>query len=262
MIETHYHLLFDTDDGPKSIEESLQLAEASIGEGVTHIVCTPHANTKYAFDPDRNNRRLEELRQHLGNRIALGIGCDFHLSDENIENFSRNPLQYTINRGQYLLIELSDFGISQTVTAVLERLIGSGFIPIVTHPERNSTIISAPSRLIEWIRCGCLVQITAGSLTGRFGKAAEACALQLLKQQRVHLIASDAHSIDRRPPALKVAFDRVAQSFGLDTAEYLCVRNPAAVFKGEPISAKVEKSKPAHQRSTKMTSKFSWMPWR
>ena len=145
------------------------------------------------------------------------------------------------------------------MTTVLERLVRFGVIPIITHPERNATVVSDLSRLTEWIECGCLVQITGGSITGRFGKAAEECANQLLKQQRVHLIASDAHSMDKRPPALKEAFEKTRQRFGLDTAERLCLHNPAAVFNGEPIPLGMKPLERTHRPGFKASGRFSWI---
>lgn len=235
MIEIHYHLLYGVDDGPKNIEASLLLAEASIAEGVTHIVSTPHANTEYRFDPEVNRKRLAELQARLGDRVSLALGCDFHLSEENIEVFDRDPRRYTINGGKYLLVEFSDFGIPRSITDVLRAMIASGTVPIITHPERNAFLANDFDRLAEWLRIGCLIQVTAGSLSGRFGSAATSVSHQLLKKKWVHLIASDAHGVKSRPPELAAAYKALEKRYGKETADRLCVHNPLAVFHGNPL---------------------------
>lgn len=237
MVEIHYHLLFGLDDGPKSLESSLELANASIAEGVTHIVCTPHANHRYPYQPVLNRERLARLDEHLGAKITLGLGCDFHLAFDNIEELRRNPSDYTINRGTYLLTELPDFAISQNTTQLLFDLVAMGVTPIITHPERNPILAANVSRMGEWIGGGCLVQITAGSLIGRFGTRAKAVAHQLIKKSWAHFIASDAHSISKRPPAMQPAYKMVKAQYGQSTADRLCIANPYSAFLGKTLSA-------------------------
>lgn len=240
MFDIHYHLLFGLDDGPKTIEDALGLAEASIAEGVTHIVATPHANSRYPFLPEVNRERLAILQERLGDRLTLGLGCDFHLSYENIEDLSKNPSKYTINGKQYLLVEFPDFGISQNMSNVFFEMRVAGVIPVITHPERNPTLVAEPNRMAEWIAAGYLVQITAASLTGRFGSKAQATALDLMKKNWVHIVASDAHSMNGRPPLLRGAHALISERFGVETADRLCIENPRAVFLGEHLPAQPE----------------------
>jgi protein-tyrosine phosphatase len=235
MYDIHYHMIFGVDDGPKTIEASLELAEASIIEGVTHVVCTPHSSDAYQFRPEVNSSRIQMLNQRLGGRITLGMGCDFHLTYDNIEDASKNKSKYTINGGRYLLVEFPEFGISRFSSDVLFQFSSSGLVPIITHPERNPELLATPSRMIEWLRIGCLIQVTAGSVIGRFGKRAQAMSLDLIKKNWVHFIASDAHSMEWRPPAMAPAFDFLKKRFGLETAERLCIHNPRAAFFNENL---------------------------
>src|SRR4051812_9617822 len=209
------------------------MAEAAAAAGTTHIVCTPHANDMYPFDPEVNSERLAELQKRLGDRIQLGLGCDFHLSYENITDALKNPTKYSINKKGYLLVEFPDFGIAQNMADTFYELELAKLTPIITHPERNQTITRRPDRLAEWIRAGCLVQVTAGALTGRFGKTAESFALTLLKKNWVHFIASDAHNLTSRPPQLSAAYAFVSKHFGEETAQRLFVTNPRAAYQGD-----------------------------
>ncbi len=240
MFDIHYHLLFGVDDGPRDIEASLALAEASIAEGVTHIVCTPHANDHHEFQPDLNRERVALLEERLRGRVTLGLGCDFHLSFDNIEDAFQNRTKYTINGKRYLLVEFPEMGIAHQISDTFCRFLAMGIVPIITHPERNPILARDPGRMIEWIRSGCLVQVTAASLTGRFGKIAQTMCHDLIRKNWVQFIASDAHSIDGRPPCMGQAYDLLISRYGRPTAERLCIDNPRAAFLGEYLPPQPE----------------------
>lgn len=240
MIDIHHHLLFGLDDGAKDIEISQAMARMAADDGITHIVCTPHANAHYRFDPAINLERLEQLRERLDDRVTLGLGCDFHLSFENIEDARKNPTKYTINGKKYLLVEFADLSIPQQMTQVFYEFLLAGIQPIITHPERNATIQNNPQRLDEWLRSGCLAQITASSITGRFGRGAMSFAHKLLNENKIHFLATDAHNLESRPPRMKEAYEFVAKRWGAETAERLCVVNPRAAFYGEELGPQPE----------------------
>jgi protein-tyrosine phosphatase len=160
------------------------------------------------------------------------MGCDFHLSYENIEDAVNHPAKFSINGGPYLLIEFPDFGIPQRITEAMYELRLAGMTLIITHPERNPTLRSKPEKIAEWLRAGHLVQITAGSLTGRFGGSAQKFSEELLAKRWVHFLATDAHNIESRPPKMREAYDHVAKLHGEEYARQLCVVNPKAAFDG------------------------------
>jgi protein-tyrosine phosphatase len=240
MIDIHHHLLFGLDDGSPDIETSLAMVDMAVGDGITHITCTPHANHRYHFDPVVNAQRFEELQQRLDGKVTLGMGCDFHLSYDNIEDALKNRTKYTINQKQYLLVEFSDMLIPQGMTDTFYEMKIAGIHPIITHPERNQTIQRHTNRLIDWLREGCLAQITASSLTGRFGRTAQATAFSYLDKNWVHFIASDAHNLQSRPPIMSAAYKVIEDKYGKETAERLCVTNPGAAFNGAELPPQPE----------------------
>lgn len=240
VFDVHYHLIFGVDDGPKTIDDSLALAEASIAEGVTHIVATPHSNHKYEFQPEINREKLDILNQRLGGRLTLGLGCDFHLAYHNIVDLEQHPSRYTLNGKQYLLVEFADYSIPRHMSDVLFKMRGSGIIPVITHPERNPLLTADLQRLMEWVASGCIVQVTAGSFTDDFGRKPRATARELVQKNLVHLVASDAHSVKWRPPAMRKAYKFLCDEFGQATADRLCIDNPRAVFFGEKLPPQPE----------------------
>jgi protein-tyrosine phosphatase len=237
MIDIHCHLLPGLDDGPDTIEESLQMAEMAIIDGITHVIATPHANDTYPFLPEMVQKRRDEIQARIGNRLVLATGCDFHLSFENIQDLRKNPAKYTLNQKNYLLVEFADFSIPPTIDNTLHELHLSGLRLIVTHPERNALIRANPARLAGWVRQGCRVQVTALSLLGRFGRSAQESAEWLLDHDAIHFIASDAHNASARgrPLLLRDAFNFVVERRGAPVARALFHDNPLAAFEGRPL---------------------------
>jgi protein-tyrosine phosphatase len=249
MIDIHHHLLPGLDDGARSLDISLAMVEMAIADGITHIACTPHASHHYFFNPERNAALFAELQDAVSRKfgeqaITLGLGCDFHLMFDNIEDAQRHPTRYTMNGHNYLLVEFPDSSISPNTAQTFYQLSLSGMTPIITHPERNLILARQPDRMLEWLKAGALIQVTASSLTGRFGPTAEQAARWLLDHQWVHFLATDAHNTESRPPQLRPAFDLVAEQYDRATAERLCIANPRAAFYGDALPPQPEPAPP------------------
>ena len=254
MVDIHCHILPDLDDGAKSLEQALQMAEMAITDGITHVVGTPHANSEYRFDFVEVQERRKELQARIGDRLKLATGCDFHLSVENLEAIRTSPTKYTINQKRYLLVEFADFAIPPTAEEALHGLQLLGLSPIITHPERNRLIRSQPQRLWGWLRQGCYIQVTAQSLLGKWGESIQKQAEEWLDQRIVHFFASDAHNTTQRPLRLREAYTVVAERWGGSLAQSLFRENPLAAFEGrdlpyEPeITSAPERMAPAGRR--------------
>lgn len=235
MIDIHCHILPGLDDGPDSMDVSCAMAEMAIADGVTHIIGTPHANDTFAFKPETIRQRCADLQGRFEGRLTLATGCDFHLSYDNLQEIRHDATRYTLNQKNYLLVEFADYSIPPSMDQALHDLQLAGLQPVITHPERNPLIRSQPERLFGWLRRGCYVQVTAGSLLGRWGAAAQEIAERWLAGGAVHFLASDAHNLTSRPLKLKETFDLVEGRHGERVAQALLVENPLAAFEGRPL---------------------------
>jgi protein-tyrosine phosphatase len=243
MIDIHHHLLWGMDDGSSSLENSLAMARMAAEDGITHIVCSPHANGRYVYDPPQVAEKIAELQVLLDSKaiaVKLGRGCDFHMSYENIQEAKVHPSKFSINGLGYLLVEVPDYGLPRGLTEIFYELQLAGLTPILTHPERNPTLQNDRSRVEEWLQRGVLIQVTAGSVIGRMGRHAERMAHELLANRWVHFLATDAHNTTSRVPKMREAFELVAKKYGSDYAHLLCMSNPLAVFVGKSMPPQLE----------------------
>ena len=196
MVDLHCHILPGLDDGSKGLEQSLEMAESAIADGITHVVATPHSSSSHAFDYQRVRACRDELQKHLGDRLILATGCDFHMSPENLAALRLDAPRFCINQKNYLLVEFNEFSIPPAMDQALHELHLAGLQPVITHPERNAILRARPERLKQWVEHGSYVQVTANSLTGSFGPGAFEDAWRWIGDGLVHFDMEVAELLD------------------------------------------------------------------
>jgi protein-tyrosine phosphatase len=235
MVDLHSHVLHGLDDGARSLEESIEMVHVAAAAGTTDLVASPHASIEYHFDPEIVEARLAELASASGDALRLHYGCDFHFYYENIQQALQDPTRYTIAHGNYLLVEFPDLLIPSMTDEIFTRLLDRGITPVITHPERNFLLHARMKQLEQWAAAGVLMQVTAQSFLGRFGPEVRRFSDQLMRRGLVHVVASDGHSPDDRPPRLDEGFEYVSRAYGKEWAEALFVANPRSVLEGRPL---------------------------
>jgi len=236
LVDIHSHVLYGMDDGSKTLEQSIEMLKMAAAAGTTELVCTPHANRDYKFEPLVIRERFKELEAGIGGAVRLYTGCDFHLSYENIQDAITNPRKYTINQDRYLLVEFSELMIFRNTAEIFGRLQEAGMMPIVTHPERNQLLTKRLEEIAMWVEAGAYVQVTGQSLLGKFGKNAAEFARTLLERRLVHFIASDGHDLKHRPPTMNGAHAWLVKNYGQAMADALCIDNPRATLNGHAVN--------------------------
>jgi len=237
VIDIHSHILPEVDDGPKSWEVAEAMCRMAAEDGIEHMVASPHANDRFYYERTYLEQLLANLRQRIGPRPQLSLGCDFHLSYENMQNALQTPAKYCIGSSRYLLVEFSNFSIPQEIDQWFSQMIARGNVPIITHPERNPLLQKDTNRVLQWIELGCTVQVTASAFTDGWGSRAAEIAHLLMRQKAVHFLASDAHNTQRRPPVLSGARQVITKEFGEDLAIRLLETNPRAVVNNLEITS-------------------------
>lgn len=232
MVDLHNHLLPGIDDGAPDLDASLALARMAVASGTTHLVCTPHIHPgRYDNTPASIGQALETFRaglQAAGIALKVAAAAEVRFGVELMAGIAEGSVPFLGEwRGKnVLLLEFPHSEIPFGAERLTQWLQQRDIVPMIAHPERNKGVMRAPSRLKPFLEQGCLMQVTAGSLAGRFGSTAQAIAESLLKEGMVTILASDAHNVQHRPPLLDEGRECAARLVGEALAEALVWQRP------------------------------------
>ncbi|WP_438312472.1 tyrosine-protein phosphatase [Sporosarcina sp. FA9] len=237
MVDIHSHLLFGIDDGAKSIEETLQILEQAEKQGIKDIIATPHAfGPHYHVTKEIVLKKIEDLTKILQNeglKIAVHSGQEIRLHEQIIQNLKTGDAM-TLANSRYVLLELPSYSVPAYTTKIIQLMIADGKIPIIAHPERNRGIAENPERLERLIRHGAVAQVTAGSLSGHFGKIIKKCALKLVEANLIHSYGSDVHNLRTRPFLYNEGLDYLEKKRLTNIIDIL-LENNKSIIKDEPL---------------------------
>jgi len=238
FVDIHCHLVPGIDDGAKSWDDSLVMAEMASADGIETIIVTPHQLGTYAHNTgDEIRRRTAELQAQLdAHDIPLRVlpGADVRIDDGMVRGLKNGQVLTLGDRGRHVLLELPH-EMYFPLQPVLDDLEQAGLVGILSHPERNQGLLKQPHLIESLVDYGCLMQVTAGSLMGTFGPSSQQMSEWMLAEGFVDFLATDAHSPRARRPLIQRAFARAAEFVGAETAIDLCCRNPAAVAEGRDV---------------------------
>jgi protein-tyrosine phosphatase len=225
MIDVHCHLLPGIDDGAQTLNDSIELINLAIADGITHIVATPHIhpgrfNNDTASIATAYSQVMRWVKQTKA-PIKLSTAAEVRISIELLQMLEHHTIPFVGQWDGYnvMLLEMPHSHILPGSDKLIKLLLNNKIRPLIAHPERNKEIMAAPEKIKPFVDQGCLLQVTAGALVGRFGTPAQKVATQLCKENLVTLIATDAHNTKHRPPKLAEAYallDReISQDYSL-----------------------------------------------
>jgi protein-tyrosine phosphatase len=204
-------------------------------DGIRTLVATPHTlNGVYYNDGETILRAVGALWQRLermGVHLDIAPASDVHVYPDIPQMIQDGHVMTINNTGRAVILEFPDYFVPDFMCRFLESLVKKGIVPVVSHPERMSQFTDL-GLLREMIELGALTQVTAMSLTGGFGPRVRNLTRTFLEKALVHVIASDAHSADGRPPILSRAVAEASRILGEERAMVLVNENPEAILKG------------------------------
>lgn len=243
MIDLHSHILPGLDDGSPDMKTSLDMARMAAADGIVVMACTPHIMPGlYENTPADIRKKLQAFQLKLreaGIELQVVAGCDGHMRPDFIQGLKTGRI-LTINKSRYVLFEPPHTVLPPRLEDLLFNIMASGFLPILTHPERLKWIETGFALIERLSLAGVWMQITAGSLTGQFGNRPQYWAEKMLGLGMVHILATDAHNLTSRPPILSKAYDMARAAIGRDEALHLVVTRPINILDNKPL----EKSPP------------------
>jgi len=252
VIDLHCHVLPGIDDGPETIEGSLALARASAAAGVRTIVATPHVSARYPNQHETIRERVDELSGLLaaeGVEIEILTGAEIAMTAvAEIEDSELERLR--LGGGEWTLLEPPFSSVAPALEMIVGDLQRRGNRILLAHPERCPAIHRDPRMLRSLVAGGVLTSITAGSLVGRFGSTVRRFALQLVEDELVHNVASDAHDLDGRAPGIR---EELAQAGLGELTEWLTEEVPTAILHGGPVPVQ-----PVLERASTRPARKRW----
>ena len=246
MIDLHSHILPGLDDGAGDMDETLEMCRIAEADGVHTIVASPHCRNGL-YNNDENTimpalQRTREAVREEGISVQIIPSVEIHITPELFTFFDHNPR--LLLGGRYVFLELPSQSIPPYTGEFLFEMTLKGYIPIITHPERNTIIQGDPDLLAMWVDGGAIVQVTAMSLTGEFGDRVRGVSLAMVRSGLVHCIATDAHSPGWRKPVLSKARGVLEDILGDNRARAMVEDIPGHILNGEAIEGRQTPASP------------------
>lgn len=250
MIDLHIHLLPGIDDGPADVAGTVELARACVEDGIQAVAATPHVSQKYPTTAERMLQGVDEARTAIraaGLPLKVYGGAEVaidqlaHLTDDELKALTLGPTE------GFILLETPYAAWPMDLDNQLGRLATLDIRGVLAHPERSAGV-QAPGgidKLELAVSRGLYTQVTAGSISGRFGRTAKTTAQKLLERELVHVISSDAHNVDRRPPRIGEA---AAELGNPELARFLTVDAPLAIVNGDRLPPRPAGPTPRQRR--------------
>ncbi len=236
VIDLHSHILPGIDDGAPDLATALAMARAMVADGVTCVACTPHILPGLYQNTGADIRaRVDALRLALadaGIPLEIVTGSDNHVVPSFVRDIERGHL-LTLADTRYVLVEPPHHIMPPQLEFLFSNLLGAGYVPVLTHPERLTWINQQYDVVQRLAGNGVWMQITAGSLLGAFGRSAQRWSERMLDEGIVHILASDAHDLERRPPVLGRARAAAAKRVGAIEASHLVETRPRGILLNE-----------------------------
>ncbi len=239
MVDIHCHILYGIDDGPKSLEQSMELVRELQKKGIEKIIATPHfiSGDDYIPTAEEIRDKVRLLQEEIDKeeiKLKIYPGMEVYASHDTIERLKNNEI-LSLNDSKYILIEFPFETIPKYMSDRLFSMQLEGFTPIIAHPERYCLEYRKSKLLKELVDKGVLLQINSESIIGAYGKRAKKAAYELLKDGMVHIVGTDSHSLNRILSDKKEIKKKISDLCGFENAERIMHVNPQRVLENEDV---------------------------
>lgn len=239
MIDFHNHIIYDVDDGAKTIQDSIKMLLEAEKVGITDIIATPHYMEEFYEVPrseiSKKIQLLNTALQQNNINIQIHQGNEIYITN-NIIDLIEQDIASTMNNSKYVLFETPMSSEPLNLIEVIYKILESNRIPVIAHPERYKFVQDNPNRVYDLIQEGALIQANVGSIVGQYGKEAKKALIQLLENNMVHFIGTDTHRPETIYPKVPKALEEMEKLIGKEKLEKITIENPRKVINNEDIN--------------------------
>jgi protein-tyrosine phosphatase len=231
MIDTHSHILPGIDDGAGDTAEALEFIREAVSQGVTVIYATPHSyDGVYNCERDVICRVWQQLTEEVRKEnldIRIMPGSEIRLNLDLVDLLDAGHLVTLGDGGTFVLLELPPMFIAAGLIRIIYQLRERGVTPIIAHAERNPMLVKQPELALDLTAAGARLQVTAGSLTGDYGRIIFKAAKHMVETDRVFCLGSDIHP--NRKYRMKAAAKTLEKWIGKKNTFKLLWENPEQI---------------------------------
>lgn len=233
-IDMHCHILPGVDDGSSNMEETEKMLRIAHAEGICCIIATPHYHPRRGHEhPDVLREKLIQVRraaQRIDNKFRIYLGTEIYYGQDVPDKLQQERI-LSMNRRNCVLVEFSPADSYNYIRQGLEHMQLNGYEVILAHAERYLCFIEHFEYVEHIWNMGVNIQINAGSVTGDSGKRIKQFVKQLMENDMVFCVSTDAHNSKNRQPCMKKAAVYVTKKYGEEYAKKIFFTNAAAIVK-------------------------------
>ena len=233
-IDMHCHILPEVDDGAESIEETVQMLQIAYQEGIRCIIATPHHHPKRGKEsPKVLRKKLRLVRREaekIDKKFRVYLGTEVFFGQDIPEKLKAGTV-LSMNKRACVLLEFSPMDSFSYIQQGIQTVQMAGYEVILAHAERYMCVLDKPERIEYLWKMGTLIQINSSSITGGSGRKVKKFVRQLLAQQMVHCVGTDAHGIEYREPRMQKAAEYVERKYGKEYMRRIFFSNAKELLK-------------------------------
>lgn len=234
LANIHCHMLYGVDDGAKDGNVMRQMIDSAYADGVRLICFTPHHNPEY-FRASLESviRRYSEALSYVSEKypdLVLCLGHEVYSHHDSLEEVLEGKC-LTLGKSKNVLLEFGPYDDKKVIFSRTTQFLTSGFIPIIAHAERYSSLRKSKKDIKELRELGARIQINAASILGKYGFSTKLFVMSLIRGGLVDVVADDCHNLTNKAPCLRAAHDIILRKFGVEIASNLFYNNPIRILK-------------------------------
>jgi len=240
VVDIHSHILPGVDDGARNMDETIEMLNMAVAEGIDVIVATPHCEVGVEQKDILNQQHIfEKVSEYIvANQIPIQLFCGNEIYySESVLEMLQNGLASTINGTRYVLLEFPMHAGCQTIERALMNFLYAGYWPIIAHAERYA-VLKNIKKVHELVDVGVYIQVNASALLGKEGWSVKRFCKQLIRHNLVHVVSTDSHGSQHRRPQIRKCLEYLDAKYGENYRRRISEENPLQILKGEKISGK------------------------